>query len=65
MFKDFCELDANARLISATPDMLSALRKAKAWIECDSDDSLNEHDQAIYDETMKAINDAINKATQP
>lgn len=25
-FKDFCELDANAHLIAAAPDMLNALR---------------------------------------
>jgi hypothetical protein len=65
MFKDFCELDANARLISAAPDMLSALRKAKDWMEDEELGWLDDHDKAIHAETMEAINAAITKATQP
>jgi hypothetical protein len=58
----------NARLISAAPDMLSALRKAKDWMEVEGDygkDKWEEHDQNVYDLTMEAINAAITKATQP
>ena len=68
MFKNFCELDANARLISAAPDMLSALRRAKDWMGVEGDygkDKWEEHDQNVYDLTMEAINAAITKATQP
>jgi hypothetical protein len=32
-FKDFCELDANARLIAAAPDMLSALKAYQVELE--------------------------------
>jgi hypothetical protein len=64
MFKDFCELDANARLISAAPDMLYALRKAKNWIDGDASMDMDDHDHAIYNETMEAINAAIDLATK-
>lgn len=55
----------NAALIAASPDMLSALRLAKAWMDEDFDQKMTEHDMAVYDETMEAINTAIQKATQP
>jgi hypothetical protein len=61
------EHKANARLISAAPDMLSALRKAKAWMDpglC-LYENISEHDMNVYYETMEAINNAIQKATQP
>jgi hypothetical protein len=64
MFKDFCELDANARLISAAPDMLSALHKAQMWMACEDDYGMNGHDRDVYKETMEAINAALKKATQ-
>jgi hypothetical protein len=45
--------------------MLSALRKAKNWIDGDASMDMDDHDHAIYNETMEAINAAITKATQP
>jgi hypothetical protein len=47
--------------------MLSALRKAKAWMDPELClyEGISEHDMNVYNETMEAINAAINKATQP
>jgi len=59
--------DKIARMLEAFPDMLSALRLAKAWMACDEDlyAKMTPHDQDVYNTTMMAVNDAINKATQP
>jgi hypothetical protein len=66
MFKDFCELDANARLISAAPDMLSALRRAKDWIETEPvEETLNDFDRETHASVLDQINNAIQKAIQP
>lgn len=46
-------------------DMLSALKKARTWMDNEPDEKLYEHDKAIYDETMEVINAALKKATQP
>jgi hypothetical protein len=54
-----------AKILEAFPDMLSALRKAKNWMDNDFDKKMTEHDMNVYDETMEAINNAIQKATQP
>jgi hypothetical protein len=54
-----------AAFIVAGPDMLSALRKAKDWMEDEELGWLDDHDKAIHAETMEAINAAITKTTQP
>jgi len=54
----------NAVCISAAPDMLDALRKAKNWMDVEDWDFLDEHDRSIIRDTLDSINNAINKATQ-
>lgn len=49
------EAEANARLIAAAPEMLEALRKAE---------SLLTHLE-VRGDCIRAVRDAINKATQP
>jgi hypothetical protein len=54
-------------LIDAAPKLLEALRRAKDWIAVEGDygkDKWEEHDQNVYDETMEAINAAIDLATK-
>jgi|LakMenEpi03Aug12_release.lakeMendotaPanAssembly.Ray.scaffolds.fasta_scaffold1795720_2 hypothetical protein len=57
--------DKIARMLEAFPNMLNALRLAKAWMDDDFDKKMTEHDMNLYDETMEAINSAIQQATQP
>lgn len=52
----------NANIIAAAPNMLKALIKAKNWMDHDFDKKMTEHDAAVYDETMEAINNAIKKS---
>jgi hypothetical protein len=57
---------ADARLVAAAPDLLFALVMAKNWMDVEADygkDKWEEHDQAIYDDIMESINNAIKKAT--
>jgi len=50
------EMDQNARLIAAAPEMLEALKIAMHYMEGDSDDEQEQEDYALI---MKAIAKAI------
>lgn len=43
----------------------SALKKAKNWIDGDASMDMDDHDHAVYNETVDIINAALKKATQP
>lgn len=45
-------------------ELLSALKKAKDWIDGDASIDMDDHDHAVYNETVDIINAAIKKATQ-
>jgi hypothetical protein len=66
IFDGFHGEEANAKLAASAPDMLSALVMAKNWMSVEGDygkDQWEEHDQAIYDDIMETIDNAIKKAT--
>ena len=57
-----CEMDANARLIAAAPELLQALRCALADLEGSLDD-YEEHDWDAHVKSIKEARLAISKAT--
>jgi len=52
---------ANARLISAAPDMLAALRKAQDWLDLE-DPTMGPTEKATYRRLITQIDAAIEKA---
>lgn len=63
-FKETPEADANAHLIAAAPELLSALVRAKDWIATEPvEETLNDYDREIHLMVLNQINNAIKKAT--